>query len=240
MGDLLEIAEGNRFEILAYRNAARALEEWDGDLRVATTEGSLCAIDRIGKGIAKVITELVQDGGAQEHGRLRGLFPLASRTCSPSPESARRGFGSSWRELGIDSLESLRAAAERNEVSALKGFGKKTEERIIASIERRRAPRKVAPSVRAPREEAVVDASAGSGTGRGRVLTGTSGYAYKEWRGSFYPEDLPEGEFLPFYSTRFPTVEINNSFYRFPSERAVRRVAGSVGERPARRSEDSA
>jgi uncharacterized protein YecE (DUF72 family) len=49
-----------------------------------------------------------------------------------------------------------------------------------------------------------------------RVFPGTSGFSYKEWKGSFYPEDLPDSEMLRFYSSRLPSVEINNTFYRMP------------------------
>ncbi len=49
-----------------------------------------------------------------------------------------------------------------------------------------------------------------------RVLTGTSGFSYKEWKGSFYPEDLPDSEMLRHYASRLPSVEINNTFYRMP------------------------
>src|SRR6266704_1736657 len=45
---------------------------------------------------------------------------------------------------------------------------------------------------------------------------GTSGYSYKEWKGSFYPEKLPQKDMLSYYSQRFSTVEINNTFYRMP------------------------
>ena len=51
-----------------------------------------------------------------------------------------------------------------------------------------------------------------------RILVGTSGWSYKEWKGSFYPPKLPPDEMLRFYASRFPTVEVNNSFYRIPSE----------------------
>src|SRR5439155_7683924 len=54
-----------------------------------------------------------------------------------------------------------------------------------------------------------------------RVLTGTSGYAFKEWKGEFYPKDLPDGEMLRFYAGRFPAVEINNTFYRMPKEQVL-------------------
>jgi uncharacterized protein YecE (DUF72 family) len=50
----------------------------------------------------------------------------------------------------------------------------------------------------------------------GRIIAGTSGYSYPEWKGSFYPEKLPQSKFLEYYSGKFPTVEINNTFYRFP------------------------
>jgi uncharacterized protein YecE (DUF72 family) len=49
-----------------------------------------------------------------------------------------------------------------------------------------------------------------------RVLAGTSGFSYKEWKGSFYPEDLPAEQMLSFYAARLPAVEINNTFYRMP------------------------
>ena len=54
-----------------------------------------------------------------------------------------------------------------------------------------------------------------------RVLIGTSGYSYKEWKPAFYPEDLPARDFLRFYAERLPTVEINNTFYRMPTAKLV-------------------
>ena len=54
-----------------------------------------------------------------------------------------------------------------------------------------------------------------------RVFVGTSGYNYTEWRGSFYPEKLSPKKMLPFYAERLPTVEINYTFYRMPTERLL-------------------
>jgi len=48
------------------------------------------------------------------------------------------------------------------------------------------------------------------------IYVGTSGYSYKEWKGSFYPEKIPAKEMLRFYSERLSTVEINATFYRMP------------------------
>ena len=59
---------------------------------------------------------------------------------------------------------------------------------------------------------------------------GTSGYNYPEWKGSFYPKDLPSAKMLPYYSARFPTVEINYTFYRMPNEKLV---AGWAAQTPS-------
>lgn len=61
-----------------------------------------------------------------------------------------------------------------------------------------------------------------------RVLTGTSGYSYKEWKGHFYPEDLPASKMLSFYATQFDTVEINNTFYRMPEAKTLEKWRGEV------------
>lgn len=49
-----------------------------------------------------------------------------------------------------------------------------------------------------------------------RVVTGTSGFSYKSWKGAFYPAELAEGNMLEYYAERLPGVEINNTFYRMP------------------------
>lgn len=62
------------------------------------------------------------------------------------------------------------------------------------------------------------------------LLAGTSGYAFKEWKGSFYPKELKDEGWLGFYATRFPAVEINNTFYRLPKESVLREWAAQVPE----------
>ena len=54
-----------------------------------------------------------------------------------------------------------------------------------------------------------------------RVLVGTSGYNYPEWRGTFYPEKFSTDKMLAYYAERFPTVEINYTFYRMPTEKLL-------------------
>ena len=63
-----------------------------------------------------------------------------------------------------------------------------------------------------------------------KLHAGTSGFAFKEWKGSFYPQDLKDDGMLGFYSSKFPTVEINNTFYRLPKEDVLQSWAAQVPE----------
>lgn len=60
------------------------------------------------------------------------------------------------------------------------------------------------------------------------LYVGTSGFAYKEWKGGFYPRDLPEKRMLHHYGEHFRTVEINNTFYRMPTVSLLQAWAGEV------------
>jgi uncharacterized protein YecE (DUF72 family) len=65
----------------------------------------------------------------------------------------------------------------------------------------------------------------------GTIAVGTSGWSYDDWEGAFYPDDLPRSEWFGHYVARFPTVEVNYSFYRLPSETTVERWRGNAPER---------
>ena len=60
------------------------------------------------------------------------------------------------------------------------------------------------------------------------ILVGTSGYNYPEWKGSFYPADLSAAKMLPYYASKFRTVEINYTFYRMPTSKIVNGWAAQV------------
>lgn len=62
------------------------------------------------------------------------------------------------------------------------------------------------------------------------IRVGTSGYSYKEWKGTFYPEDLPAAKMLAYYGERFDSVEINNTFYRMPDAKMVSKWGEQVPE----------
>lgn len=62
------------------------------------------------------------------------------------------------------------------------------------------------------------------------LRAGTSGFAFKEWKGSFYPSDMKDDGMLGFYAGKFPAVEINNTFYRLPKEDVLQSWASQVPE----------
>ncbi len=62
------------------------------------------------------------------------------------------------------------------------------------------------------------------------LYVGTSGYSYKEWKGSFYPEKIPAKEMLPYYASRLHAVELNNTFYRLPQQSMVESWRAQVPE----------
>lgn len=64
----------------------------------------------------------------------------------------------------------------------------------------------------------------------GRLYVGTSGFAYTAWRGSFYPDDLPQRAFLEHYAAHLPAVEINYTFRRYPAETTLGKWRAQVGE----------
>ena len=62
------------------------------------------------------------------------------------------------------------------------------------------------------------------------LYVGTSGYSYKEWKGSFYPQDMSADAMLKFYGERFGAVEINNTFFRMPKPAVLEAWAADVRE----------
>src|SRR5688572_9916882 len=63
-----------------------------------------------------------------------------------------------------------------------------------------------------------------------RLIAGASGYSFKEWNGTFYPDKIKPEEMLAFYAARLPTVEINNTFYRMPRTDVLEHWAATTPE----------
>lgn len=65
---------------------------------------------------------------------------------------------------------------------------------------------------------------------KGKIYIGTSGWNYKHWKKNFYPEDIKQKDWLKFYSEKFDTVEINNSFYRLPEKKTFKNWKDTVSK----------
>ncbi len=147
LGDLYELDGAIIHRIVAYRNAAKAVREAPVSVAALAREGRATELPGIGGTIQEKVLALSSDGAIPAAVKLRAKFPpgLIEITRLPGlgPKRARRLFD----ELGVDSLEKLRAAAEQHQIRALKGFGPKAEESILAAVAAtgagKRAPRVV-------------------------------------------------------------------------------------------------
>ena len=138
MGDILEITDANPFQIMAYRNGAQSLAEWEGDLERACREGKLTEIEGIGKGLSAMIGDLVLHGRSEACERLRGTVPGTLRDLLQVPRLGPKRIRKLHRELGVSSIEGLEAAAREGRIRTLAGFGPKSEEQILSGIDRAR------------------------------------------------------------------------------------------------------
>ena len=128
----MELLGENPFKVGAFRKAAGVLEQ---DPRSLAEMDDILSLKGIGKGTGAVITDLMEKGESNLLKELRtqvpdGLIPLLK-----VPGLGGKKIAKLHGELGIDSAESLRTACEAGEVSKLAGFGKKTEEKILAELE---------------------------------------------------------------------------------------------------------
>lgn len=134
--DLLEIQEANAFRVRAYRNAAHTVEDLTvaaADL-VAENRESLTDLPGIGKDIATKIVQLVETGTFPLREELRSQFPQGLLDILHLPGLGPKKVGILFRELKIQSPEDLKAAAQAGRIATLKGFGKKTEQSILAGL----------------------------------------------------------------------------------------------------------
>jgi len=224
LADLLEIVEASRFEYMAFRNAASAVDDWDGDIELAVSENTVTEIPTVGKSTAKVITELYENNESTDLQAVRAQvpeqLPLLLRFRGLGPKRVR----TLWKELSIESPDDLQKAIDNGSVTQLKGFGAKTVESMQSSIEyykKNQATEKTATSnVEIPK----------SIVSSGEIFSGTSGYSYPAWKGSFYPHKAKTAELLKHYAASLNSVEINNTFYRFPSEKVIEQWKSQTSE----------
>jgi DNA polymerase (family 10) len=134
IGTLLELQGENPFKSVAYHNAARAIEQLDGSLADAITSGKLAEIPKIGERIREKILTLVSTGSLPYLEELRAKFPPGLFELLRVQGLGPKKVKAVYEELGVDSLEKLKAECESGRVAKLKGFGAKTQQNILEGI----------------------------------------------------------------------------------------------------------
>ena len=135
IADILQILDANRFRIIAFQNAAEAIRTLGQDVNNLHTEGKLQTIHGVGKGIAVAVAELLETGSVAEFEALKEQVPPGVVEMLQVPDVGPKSVKRLWRELGIASVAELKSAAEAGKIRDLKGFGAKSEEKILRGIE---------------------------------------------------------------------------------------------------------
>ncbi|MDY6864496.1 MAG: DNA polymerase/3'-5' exonuclease PolX [Halobacteriota archaeon] len=138
IADILELKGENKFQINAFRKAARTIDGLLEDISVVAEEERLKELPGIGEGIAKKIIELLEDGELMYYEDLKRSIPSGLlemiKIQGLGPNKVRKLY----EELGIEDIEALKTAAMNKKLRGLTGFGAKTEENIIKGIEQYR------------------------------------------------------------------------------------------------------
>jgi DNA polymerase (family 10) len=137
LADLYELDGAIVHRVVAYRNAAKAVREASVSVAALAAQGRATELAGIGKTLQEKVVSLMETGDIPSAIRLRDKFPpgliQVTRLPGLGPKRARQLYD----ELGIDSLEALRAAIESQRVRDLRGFGEKAETNILAALEAR-------------------------------------------------------------------------------------------------------
>jgi DNA polymerase (family X) len=134
LGDLYELDGAVVHRVLAYRNAAKAVRDAPMSVSALTREGRVTELPGIGKTLEEKLVALLETGTIPAAEKLRAKFPpgLVDMTRLPGlgPKRARKLFD----ELGLDSLDALRDAAEQQKLRGIRGFGPKFEESVLQAF----------------------------------------------------------------------------------------------------------
>jgi DNA polymerase (family 10) len=136
---LLELKGENPFKIRAYQTGARALETMDADLGALIEAGELGGVKGIGSALVDKIETLHATGELTYYMELRESVAPGLIEMLDIPGLGGKKVKRLHDELDVDTVEGLKAACENGQVAALKGFGKKSEEKILSGIENREA-----------------------------------------------------------------------------------------------------
>jgi DNA polymerase (family 10) len=135
MGIMLEISGENPFKVRAHENAARIIEGLSEDLDSLVESGSLINIKGIGEAMAKKVETLLNTGKLSAYEKLKSSIPPGLMDMLQIQGFGPKKIKAVWENLGVTSVDELEKAGSENKLADLPGFGKKTQEKILANIE---------------------------------------------------------------------------------------------------------
>ena len=139
IGTMLEIKGENPFKVRAYFSGSRTLQTLEEDLGIVIEEGRLGNIPGIGKALTEKIETLFTTGELEFLDKLKASVPDGLLELLEVPGLGGKKINALHQKLGIDSIESLAQACNDGRVAELKGFGTKTQDKILSGIENREA-----------------------------------------------------------------------------------------------------
>lgn len=135
LGVLYELDGAVKYRVLAYSNAATAIRESPVSVAELAAQGRATEIPGVGKTLAEKIDALLASGEIPAAAKLKAKFPPTLIAVTRVPGLGTKTARRLYEELGVTSLEDLKAAAEAEKIRELKGLGAKVEERVLASLE---------------------------------------------------------------------------------------------------------
>jgi DNA polymerase (family 10) len=131
LADLYELDGAVSYRVIAYRTAAKAVRDASVSIMAMTREGTVTSVPGIGRTLEEKLRALDETGDIPSAVKLRAKFPSGLISVMHLPGFGPKRARLLYDELGIDSLEALRAAAEQGKIRKLRGFGTKVEENLL-------------------------------------------------------------------------------------------------------------
>jgi DNA polymerase (family 10) len=134
LGTLYELDGANRFRVIAYKEAARVIRQSPVSVEELALAGRATELPGVGDTLQDKIVALSKTGEIPAAAKLKAKFPASLIEVTRIPGLGAKTVRKLYDELGISSLDELRAAAEQQQIRVLKGLGPKAEENVLASL----------------------------------------------------------------------------------------------------------
>src|SRR4051794_41586893 len=134
LGDLYELEGAVQYRVLAYRAAARTVREASVSVIGLTREGRVTELSGIGKTLEEKLKALDETGDIPAAAKLRARIPVGLISVMHLPGFGPRRARRLYDELGVDSLDALRTAAEEGRIRGLRGFGARVEQTLLRTL----------------------------------------------------------------------------------------------------------